>query len=73
MLAACSLTGRSDAERGLVTFAGASAVLSLMILVPFQLMQIDDSSETFIDGACAKRPGGNVYFIDSRGGTTSPT
>jgi hypothetical protein len=69
ILAACALTGRSDAGRGLVTFAGAAAVLSLLTLVPFQLMQIDE----FITGhlamvPAAKRPGGNVYFIDFRGG-----
>ena len=69
ILAACALIGRSDTEHGLVTFAGASAILSLLILIPFQLMQIDH----FITGHLAmlppiKRPGGNVYFIDWRGG-----
>ena len=69
ILAACALTARSDAGRGLVTFAGAAAVLSVLMLVPFQLMQIDG----FITGhlatvPAAKRPGGNVYFIDFRGG-----
>ena len=69
ILAACALTGRSDAGRGLVTFAGAVAVLSLLMLVPFQLMQID----VFITRhlamlPAAKRPGGNVYFIDFRSG-----
>ena len=69
ILAACALTGRSDAGRGLVTFAGAAAVLSLLMLVPFQLIQIDG----FITGhlalvPAAKRPGGSVYFIDFRGG-----
>jgi hypothetical protein len=69
ILAACALTGREDSERGIVTFAGAAAVLSLLILVPFQLTQID----RFITGhlamvPAAKRPGGNVYFIDFRSG-----
>jgi hypothetical protein len=69
ILAACALTGRTDAGRGLVTFAGVAAVLSLLMLVPLQLMQIDG----FINGhlamvPAAKRPGGNVYFIDFRGG-----
>jgi hypothetical protein len=69
ILAACALTGRSDAGRGLVTFAGAAAVLSVLTLVPFQLVQIDG----FISRHLAmvpppKRPGGNVYFIDFRGG-----
>ena len=44
-------------------------MLSLLILVPFQLIQID----AFITSHLAmlppaKRPGGNVYFIDFRGG-----
>ena len=44
------------------------------MLVPFQLMQIDE----LISGHLAmvpdvKRPGGNVYFIDFRAGTTSQT
>ena len=69
ILAACALTERQEAGRRLVAFAGASAVLSLLILVPFQLIQID----AFITGHLAmlppaKRPGGNVYFIDFRGG-----
>jgi hypothetical protein len=69
ILAACALTGRSEAGRGLVTFAGAAAVLSLLTLVPIQLMQIDE----FIGGhlamvPAAKRPGGNVYFIDFTSG-----
>jgi hypothetical protein len=69
ILAACALTGRTDAGRGLVTFAGAAAVLSLLLLVPFQLMQIDRFiSRHLAMVPAAKRPGGNVYFIDFRGG-----
>jgi hypothetical protein len=69
ILAACALTERPQARRGLVAFAGASAVLSLLILVPFQLTQID----AFITSHLAmlpraKKPGENVYFIDFRGG-----
>ena len=69
ILAACALTGRSDTGRGLVTFAGAAAVLSLLTLVPFQLMQIDGFiSRHLAMVPAAKRPGGNVYFIDFRDG-----
>jgi hypothetical protein len=69
ILAACALTGRSDAGRGLVTFAGAAAVLSLLVLVPFQLVEIDGFiSRHLAMVPAAKRPGGNVYFIDFRGG-----
>ena len=69
ILAACALTGRSDAGRGFVTFAGAVAVLSLLMLVPFQLMQIDDFITRHLSMLpTVKRPGGNVYFIDFRSG-----
>jgi hypothetical protein len=69
ILAACALVGRSDAGRGLVTFAGAVAVLSLLMLVPFQLMQIDVFIARHLAMMpAAKRPGGNVYFIDFRSG-----
>jgi hypothetical protein len=69
ILAACALTGRADAGRGLVTFAGAAAVLSLLLLVPVQLMQIDRFISAHLAMLpAAKRPGGNVYFIDFRGG-----
>jgi hypothetical protein len=69
ILAACALTGREDTGRGLVTFAGGAAVLSLLILVPFQLTQIDGFITRHLAMVpAAKRPGGNVYFIDFRGG-----
>jgi hypothetical protein len=69
ILAACSLSGRSETGRGLVTFMGAAAVLSLFILVPYQLMQMDRFITRHLAMIPAlKRPGGNVYFIDFRGG-----
>jgi hypothetical protein len=84
ILAACGLAGRGDAGpeddgplhadrgnagRGLVTFAGAAAVLSLLILVPFQLSQIDGFIARHLAMVpAAERPGGDVYFIDFRGG-----
>jgi hypothetical protein len=69
ILAACALTGREEAGRGSITFAGAAAVLSLLILVPFQLTQIDGFITRHLAMVpVAKRPGGNVYFIDFRGG-----
>jgi hypothetical protein len=74
ILAACALTGRSDAGRGLVTFAGAAAVLSLLTLVPFQLMQIDE----FITDTwrwCRPRSGPAAMCTSSifAADTTSPT
>jgi hypothetical protein len=67
ILAACALSGRRDEDR-LVSFAGAAAVLSLLILVPFQLMQIDGFITRHLAMVPAPKAGGNVYFIDSRHG-----
>jgi hypothetical protein len=69
ILAACAMSGRTEEGRGLVSFAGACAVLSLLILVPIQLFQMD----SFIGQHLAmlppvRRPGGNVFFVDPRGG-----
>lgn len=69
VLAACSLAGSSSQSTRLASFAGACAILSLMILVPLQLFQI----HSFIEGHLGlisppRRPGNNVYFIDPRGG-----
>jgi hypothetical protein len=67
ILAACALSGRRDEDR-LVSFAGAAAVLSLLILVPFQLMQIDGFITRHLAMVPAPKAGGNVYFIDSSRG-----
>jgi hypothetical protein len=69
ILAACAMSDRSEASQRLVSFAGAVAVLSLGILIPFQMHQV----EAFIAAHLAqlgpaRRPGNNVYFIHPRGG-----
>ena len=69
ILAACAMTDRSAAEPRLVSFAGAAAVLNLLIVMPFQMHQINE----FIGQHLAQlpppqRPGNNVYFIHPRGG-----
>jgi hypothetical protein len=69
ILAACAMTERSAANTKLVTFAGAAAILSLLIIVPFQLNQI----ERFISAHLAqlgppRRPGNNIYFVHPLGG-----
>jgi hypothetical protein len=48
----------------MVSFVGATAILSLLIIVPFQMSQI----ERFISAHLAQlappnRPGNNIYFI----------
>ena len=68
ILAGCAMAG-PEPNRRLASFAGAAAVLSLMICVPFQLSQI----HSFIDAHLSQlgaplRPGNNVYFVHPRGG-----
>ena len=69
ILAGCAMTERSAANTRLVTFSGATAILSLLIIVPFQLNQV----ERFISAHLAqlgppRRPGNNIYFIHPLGG-----
>jgi hypothetical protein len=69
ILAACAMTDRSAAGGRLVSFAGAAAVLNLLVVMPFQMHQIN----AFIGQHLAQlpppqRPGNNVYFIHPRGG-----
>jgi hypothetical protein len=64
ILAGCAMTERSAANTKLVAFAGATAILSLLIIVPFQLSQI----ERVISAHLAQlspplRPGNNIYFV----------
>jgi hypothetical protein len=71
ILAGCAMAARSDtlADSRLISFAGAAAILNLVLVVPFQVNQIGK----FISGHLAQlpppqRPGNNVYFIHPRGG-----
>jgi hypothetical protein len=69
ILAGCAMTERSATSTKLVAFAGATAILSLLIIVPFQLNQI----ERFISAHLAqlgppRRPGNNIYFVHPLGG-----
>jgi hypothetical protein len=68
ILAACAMTGRPESNGRLAAFAGAAAVLNLLVVVPYQLMQID----RIITRHSAQlpeplRPGNNVYFISASG------
>jgi hypothetical protein len=69
ILAGCAMTNRSDRARRLVSFAGAAAILNMIVVMPFQMHQISE----FIAQHLAQlppptRPGNNVYFIHPRGG-----
>jgi hypothetical protein len=69
ILAGCAMTDRSDAQQRLISFAGAAAVLNLLVLVPFQMQQISEViSQHLAQLPAPQRPGNNVYFIHPRGG-----
>ena len=69
ILAGCAMSGRNDSDDRLVAFAGAAAILSLLLIVPLQLSQIDGFiAQHLAQLPPARRPGNNVYFIRPRGG-----
>jgi len=73
ILAACAMGGAPDrassADSRLTSFAGAAAVLNLLIVMPFQMHQISGFiAEHLAQLPPPQRPGNNVYFIHPRGG-----
>jgi hypothetical protein len=69
ILAGCAMTNRSDAQRRLVSFAGAAAILNLMLVIPFQMHQISQFiAQQLAQLPPPQRPGNNVYFIHPLGG-----
>ena len=70
ILAGCAMARLSgDQGRRLVAFAGASAILSLLIVVPLQMRQIERIiSQHLAQVPEPKTPGNNVYFIHPSGG-----
>jgi hypothetical protein len=69
ILAGCAMTERPGANLKVASFAGACAILSLVIMVPFQLNEIQQFiSQHLAQLAPPRRPGNNVYFIRPRGG-----
>jgi hypothetical protein len=69
ILAGCAMSDRTDAHHRLVSFAGAAAILNLVVVMPFQMHQISEViSQHLAQLPPPKRPGNNVYFIHPRGG-----
>ena len=70
ILAAAALAGGASPERERLTaFAGAAAVLSLLLLVPYQLYEIDHFIGRHLAQIPApKRPGNDVFFVNPAGG-----
>jgi hypothetical protein len=70
VLAGCAMTGRSAADLRLASFLGSACLLSLLLMVPFQMHQI----EYFVSRHLGqlpppKRPGNNLYFVNPAGGS----
>ena len=69
ILAGCAMTDKSAANPKLAAFAGACAILALVIIVPLQLSEIRQFiSQHLAQLPPPRRPGNNVYFIHPRGG-----
>jgi hypothetical protein len=69
ILAGCAMTNRSNTSRRLVSFAGAAALLNLIVVMPFQMHQISEViAQHLAQLPPPQRPGNNVYFIHPRGG-----
>jgi hypothetical protein len=64
ILAGCAIARRAPLDPRIVSFAGASAILSLLLLMPFQISQIEGFiAEHLAQLPKAKGPGNNVYFV----------
>jgi hypothetical protein len=74
ILAACALSEKSERHSPQTAFAGAAAILSLLLVVPVQLSQVDGFIARHLKQVPApKRPGNNVYFIQSGGFALGPS
>jgi hypothetical protein len=68
ILAACAMTARPESNGRLAAFAGAAAILNLVIVVPVQMMQIDSIiTRHSAQLPPPRRPGNNVYFVRDGG------
>jgi len=69
ILAACAMTERPESKGRLAAFAGAAALLSLLLLVPYQMTQIDSMiTRHLAQLPPVRRPGNNIYFVAVPGG-----
>src|SRR5450432_3085723 len=63
------MSDRPKIDGRIISFAGASAILGLLFLIPFQMSQIDQSiTQHLAQLGPPRRPGNNVYFIHPLGG-----
>jgi hypothetical protein len=68
ILAACAMTKRPESNDRLAAFAGAAAILNLVLVVPLQMAQIDRIiTRHSAQLPPPRRPGNNVYFVRDGG------
>jgi hypothetical protein len=68
ILAACAMTARPGSNDRLAAFAGAAAILNLVLVVPVQMMQINGIvTRHSAQLPPPRRPGNNVYFVRDGG------
>jgi hypothetical protein len=69
IVAGCAMADRSEINGRLASYAGATAILSLLFLIPLQMSQIDQFITQHLSQlAPPRRPGNNIYFIHPLGG-----
>lgn len=69
ILAGCAMSGRSEGDRRLECYVGAMCILCSLIIVPYQMHQIERFISGHLDQLPASiRPGRNVFFINPVGG-----
>lgn len=69
ILAGCAMLDKPEVNGRLISFAGTAAILSLLLLIPLQLSQIEQFiSQHLMALAPPRRPGNNVYFVHPLGG-----
>jgi hypothetical protein len=69
ILAACAMADGSERRLCLRSFAGAAAILNFLIVVPFQMNQINEIISTHLALLPSpETPGNNIYFIHPQGG-----
>jgi hypothetical protein len=63
------MANRLQTDGRLVSFAGASSILSLLLLIPLQMSQINHFITQHLSQlGPPKRPGNNIYFVHPLGG-----
>jgi hypothetical protein len=68
ILAACAMNSRPQSHDRLAAFAGAAAILNLVLVVPVQMMQIDGIiTRHSAQLPPPRRPGNDVYFVSDGG------